>query len=280
MAGGGGARARAGGVGTGLAIRGSLPAAPAAADPLPEQTAGTDRNTSLRSPHLLLLLLLSSRRRCRRLPPSRPAPPLRRRGGWVRLCAAAARDGRSLFAHAQCARSPAEFRASERAQSPRRPPGEPSRFAGLTEERRRPASGLRPGSQRWAEVASEHHDPGLRPPGGTVAVPDSDPWGAPWSPARLSAPSASVSRGAVPPYTPWNQPHVFPVRAEAHLPVHVCCHCRPPCKSAGIAPSLCFWLFPDKFSGSPGWHLTFRVAEDNHKLRILPVPPESGFTWC
>lgn len=49
--GGRGRRARAGGVGTGLANRSSLPAAPAAADPLPEQTAGTDRNTSLRSPH-------------------------------------------------------------------------------------------------------------------------------------------------------------------------------------------------------------------------------------
>lgn len=48
--GGRGRRARAGGVGAGLAIRSSLRAAPAAADPLPEQTAGTDRNTSLRSP--------------------------------------------------------------------------------------------------------------------------------------------------------------------------------------------------------------------------------------
>lgn len=48
--GGRGRRARAGGVGAGLAIRSSLRAAPAAADPLPEQTAGTDRNTSLGSP--------------------------------------------------------------------------------------------------------------------------------------------------------------------------------------------------------------------------------------
>lgn len=43
-------RARAGGVGAGLGIRSSLRAASAAADPLPEQTAGTDRNTSLLSP--------------------------------------------------------------------------------------------------------------------------------------------------------------------------------------------------------------------------------------
>lgn len=48
--GGRGRRGQAGGVGAGLANRSSLRAAPAAADPLPEQTAGTDRNTSLRSP--------------------------------------------------------------------------------------------------------------------------------------------------------------------------------------------------------------------------------------
>lgn len=113
--GGRGRCARAGGVGTGLANRSSLRAAPAAADSLPEQTAGTDRNTSLRSP----LLLLSSRRRCHRLPPSRPAPPLRRRSAWGRLCAAANPAGRALVAHAHRARALAKSRQA-RARLPRR----------------------------------------------------------------------------------------------------------------------------------------------------------------
>ncbi|XP_078193549.1 uncharacterized protein LOC108593240 [Callithrix jacchus] len=80
MAGGGGARGRAGSI---LASRSAAPSGLLRQRRIHFPNKQPELTET--PPSVPLLLLLSSRRRCHRLPSSRPAPPLRRRGVWHRL---------------------------------------------------------------------------------------------------------------------------------------------------------------------------------------------------
>lgn len=272
MAGGGGGqaggRARAGGrasgaggVGPGLTIRSSLPAAPAAADPLPEQTAGTDRNTSLRSP-TSASSSSSSAAAAGAAASLLPAPPRHCAGAAAGTASAQPQPGPAAPSPRtrSAPHSPAEVRTRERASAVAAYPRENRVVSqGLTEERRQPAAGMGPGGQRWE---------GSRPP--STTIPDARPPGGTGSgsglgsvgrkhPARrrvcffcLSFPGSSfrrTHRGASLRFffSSWSgSPPAGPRALSLPSPssLHVCRDCPIP---------VVFLTFSDKFSSSPGW---------------------------